>query len=110
MSKTFEKILLLSSISVMVLGYNLKSFLWKNAFYHCMAAGVLLSYLMIKILCENRKDLINIADVCFFLAVSNFLDELFFNPTAFGINEYLVAVTIIIWQWKIHKKKLRQRL
>ena len=104
MNKTIEKILLISAITVMVLGYNFHKYLWKGFFYHCMAVGIFLAFLLIKSLCESRKDLKNITNVCLWLSVSNLLDEIFFDPTSIGINEYVFAMVIIIWQWNLRKK------
>ena len=103
-SKKFEKIILIGSIVAMVLGYNFYKFFWDGFFYHCMAIGVFLSFTLIKSLTHNRKDLSGIANVCFWLSVSNLVDEFFFNPTAIGINEYIFAVIIIVWQWKFQKR------
>jgi hypothetical protein len=104
MSKTFEKITLIASITVMVIGYNFHQYCWKGFFYHCMALGIFLAFGFIKSITESRKDLKGIANVCFWLSVSNLLDEIFFNPSAIGINEYLFAIAIIIWQWNLRKK------
>jgi len=103
MSKTFERGCLIGSIVAMVLAYNTHYFV-KGLFYILMAIGITLAFLVIKSLCSSRKDLKNIANICFWIAVSNLIDEIFFDPTAFGINEYLFAAVIIIWQWKFRKK------
>jgi hypothetical membrane protein len=104
MSSKFEKITLICAIGVMIIGYNFHYFFWKGFYYQCMASGIFLCFALIKSLCESRKDLKKIANVCFWLSVSNLLDEIFFDPTAIGINEYVFAVIIIIWQWKFRKK------
>lgn len=103
MSKSFEKFALIGSISCLVLAYHTHYFI-TGLFYIFMAIGITLAFLVIKSLCEQRKDLKNIANVCFWLSINNLLDEIFFNPTAIGINEYLFAVIIIFWQWKFRKK------
>jgi hypothetical protein len=42
------------------------------------------------------KELKKIARVGFWISVNNLMDELFFDPTKFAINEYIFAAVILL--------------
>lgn len=44
-------------------------------------------------------------DIVLWLAVSNLVDEMFFNPTIIGINEIAFAITIICYYIYKHRRK-----
>lgn len=105
--------LTIASIVLAVAGYNLWSFISETFFYVCQALCFVSLYGVLWY--SNRKDYIesNVAQVGFWFAMNNLLDQLFFNPLSYGWNEYLFAAIVVIWQtnkiikWvKSNKKRL----
>lgn len=94
-SPKFWLILLITAIVVWVVSFNIWPFAWKGAFYQGNALHLLLLYFYTW---QREKERWNktVLGIGFWFAVNNILDELFFDPTTFGINEYLYAVLVII--------------
>ncbi len=104
MSKTFEKIFLIASFASILIAFNAHPILGDWIYYKGISFGMMLSFWLIYSLTKQRKEVVFWSKTIAFLATNNFIDELFFNPTAFQVNDYLVAVIIIIWQWRIRKR------
>ena len=102
-----QRILLLSALVVSLLGYNLWLFLWKGFFYQAMALFVLMLLYLIK--CISKDYWVNkIAVIGCWMALNNLLDELFFNPTEYGYNDYIILIIVIFVTLK-HPKENGQR-
>lgn len=100
MSKLWQNIILIASQVVLVGGWLFWSYLWKGAFYHCLAVFILLIMILVRDLTVGvmRK----FATIGVALAINNILDELFFDPTKLYFNELFLSVIVILI---IFKKK-----
>jgi hypothetical protein len=94
MSSAWQKILLIASICTFVAAYSLWPLLWHGSFYQLLAISIVLWMALIKDLCP--QGLKKFARVGFWISVNNLMDELFFDPTKFAINEYIFAAFILL--------------
>ena len=92
----FKKILLLSAIIILVVGYNLWPIAWDGFFYQTTALSYVIIFTLIKYAIRGGKWFRVIANIGFWFSLNNIFDELFFNPKRFGINEYIFAFIIVI--------------
>ena len=94
MSKTWQKIILIASQVILVGGWLFWSYLWKGAFYHCLAVFILLIMYLVRDLTVGvmRK----VATIGCVLAVNNIVDELFFDPTKLYFNELFLSIIVIL--------------
>lgn len=88
-------------IIVSILGYNLWPFF--DCFYQCIALTFVLSAWLLVLMCEKGTSLKRVLYIWLILTISNLLDELFFDPKKFGVNEYLFAAIIIAHQIYFHR-------
>lgn len=104
LSSFFKKTILLSTIIILVLGYNIWPFVWHGFFYQASAISWVLLFLLIKKGINGDIWFKVIANICFWFAVNNLIDELFFDPKVFSWNEYGFAIIIIITNIRIIKR------
>lgn len=90
-----DNAILLSALAILIVGYNLWPRLWTGAYYQSIAIGFFLLFLTIKRLNKGAGLMDKVATIGLFLSLNNLLDEIFFDPKVFGINEYIVATIII---------------
>ena len=81
---------------IVVIGYNLWLFI--DCFYECVAIGFVLCFLSLVLKSEKGTLENRIYFVWLFLAINNLIDEIFFDPQKFGVNEYVIALLIIAHQ------------
>ncbi|HET8686545.1 MAG TPA: hypothetical protein VFM18_07750 [Methanosarcina sp.] len=82
--------------------------LWDGAFYHLMAAGIFLLFWHIEATAKYGTYLQLFSTIGFWLSLNNLLDELFFDPKAVSVNEYLVALVIVIASIKFFRNGRQQ--
>ena len=85
---------------ILLIGYNVWPYAWHGFFYQCLAISFVLLF-------WELLDKGLFARLGLWFAVNNLVDELFFDPTKFAVNEYIFAITITIYEvWQgIRKKK-----
>lgn len=99
MGKNKHSIILLISIVVWVVSYNIWQFTLPNVYYVGTAQLIAVASWIIHTKTEGIHHLIS--RVFLFLAFNNLLDELFFDPTKFEWNEFLMLlVFIVISLWR----------
>jgi len=89
-----------AALILLIVGYNVWPYAWHGFFYQCIAAAlVLLFWELLKFGLFARLGL--------WFAVNNLIDEVFFDPTKFAVNEYVFAITITIYElWRATQKKI----
>lgn len=85
--------LTIAAMIVSIAGYNLWPIIHHDFFYKCMALSLLLLSIVVW-LCKDVSKIVS--QIFFWLCVNNLMDELFFDPTAFQLNEYIFALIVII--------------
>lgn len=88
--------------------YNLRFWLWKDAFYHLIAVEFVLLYGLIWLYATGVWRFI--CQVFLLACVNSLIDELFFDPSAIMINEYIGFGVIILITMFYAFKKLGKRL
>jgi hypothetical protein len=98
-----QHLILVASIIIWVLSYNLWLFLGVEIYYVGTALLILGSSLVIDL--QEKTKFQQLASKLFLiLATNNVLDELFFDPQSFDYNEYLSIILYFIFvSWKILK-------
>ena len=99
-----QSIVKLLSIVLYVITYN-TWFIFRahgihGVFYKGIAAACLLVYIAFTLPVKYQKLNDKLNTVCVICALSNVLDELFFNPTAFQWNEYIAVSLILIFVFR----------
>jgi hypothetical protein len=84
-----------ASIAIMIIGSTFYNYLWYGAYYQSIAAGIFLLFWELKVRVKSIG-----AVAGFWFSLSNLADELFFNPKAIQLNEYIFAVIIILATYK----------
>lgn len=97
------------SSAIVILTYSLWSFIKKKygitIFYPGIAFGFvgyaycicsLLKYIEEREYCKKLSSMIFVSKIILIATINNLLDEIFFDPTKLGINEYLAFVILII--------------
>lgn len=99
----FQKILLSASIIVWIICNSTWIYFDESVYYIGIAQMIFVASFVIHSQVNSRIDKF-ITRFFLFLAFNNIVDELFFDPTAFSINEYLTVLLFIIYnlfrQWK----------
>lgn len=93
--KLSSKILLIVAFSCGIIAYNLRFWLWEDAFYHFIALEFVLLYFLIWNEVESRIWSV-VARTMALVCLDSLIDELFFDPTRISLNEYIGFVLIII--------------
>lgn len=89
-----DKALMWVAVVLSIATYQIWPYLPKGYFYKGMAVTLLIFAAVIYR--QNSKLLISFFLLC--ISISNLLDELFFDPIKFGLNELIFAATVpIIW-------------
>lgn len=101
MSTTWQKILIIAALIVFIAGYNLWPFVWKGFFYQSMAVGFIIVFVLLREMPSIRRW----ATMGMWFSFNNLLDEIFFDPTKFGWNEYCVASIILIITFRNGRKQ-----
>lgn len=104
MSTFAQKIVFFSALATWVIGYNFWQFAWHGFFYQCIAITLLLLAIFIRDLVKDHWLSIG-ANVGVAMAISNLLDELFFNPLEYNLNEYVFAFVSILIIYRNGRKK-----
>lgn len=105
-----DRVILLTGLGVLLIGWSLWPRLWVGAFYHAAAMGFLLLFICIRRLSTNDSFMYGWATCGMWLAANNLVDELFFDPAKFGINEYIVsAIIIIVTSLRVWRNKKKPR-
>lgn len=77
-----------------IAAYNLRFFLWEDAFYHLISLEFVLLYWIIW---KNATGVWRYITQAMLLTCLNSLaDEIFFDPTYVGLNEYIGFILIIV--------------
>lgn len=98
------------SLIVLIGSWTFWPYLWDHAFYHGLAVS-LLGFAW----CFYRQVKVSKCDGLIFLllCLSNLADELFFDPTAIEMNEYLMAglmvISVITIQFKSNARQRRKQ-
>lgn len=92
--KLSSKIMIGCAFGAGLMAYNLRFWLWEGAFYHFVALEFFLLYLVIWNEANGRWKVISgaMSLVC----LDSLIDELFFDPTIFSLNEYIGFILIIL--------------
>jgi branched-subunit amino acid ABC-type transport system permease component len=104
-----DRVILFSALAVLIAAYNLWPRLWEGAFYQGIAFGFLLLFLVLRRISKEERYIRAMATIGAWLAFNNVLDEIFFDPKKFGINEYIAACIVIfitcrrLWRTKTTK-------
>lgn len=85
--------LLILSLCLSLLTYNLWPLLPAGSFYKGMAVFIMLLGIIINNLVSDSIKIWS--SVLLWLSINNVLDEFFFNPKKFGINEYIISIVIV---------------
>lgn len=88
---------IIAAIVAMVVASTFYIYLWEGAYYQLIALGICLLFWELKVKVKTIA-----AEIGFVLSLSNIADELFFDPKAIGINEYIFALIIILIIYKNH--------
>lgn len=92
-----DKVLMWVAVILSIATYQLWPYLPKGYFYRGMAITLLI--FAVVIYKQNSKLLISFFLLC--VSISNLLDEFFFDPRKFGMNELIFAAIVpIIWYVK----------
>ena len=90
------------ALIILLVGYSLWEVAWKGFFYHCIAVAFVLLFWEL-----YSKGIF--ARVGFWLSIGNLADEILFDPTLFGWNEFLFATIIILTEtWLAIRAKRKQ--
>jgi len=100
---TVNRLLWVATI-ISIATFQLYKYLPENSFYIGMAIFIFLLSLIIFM--QNRKLFISFFLLC--IAFNNLIDELFFDPKKFGINEILFALIIPTFYYA--RKICKQRI
>lgn len=88
-----------AAVILLIVGYNVWPYAWHGFFYQCIAVSLVLLFWELL-----RNGLF--ARLGLWFAVNNLVDELFFDPTEFAINEYIFAILITTFElWQATQKK-----
>ncbi len=87
-----NKAILISEICIAIAGCTFFPFLWNHAYYHLMAGAHVLLWIFIWRETKGHK----IAQIGFWFSLNSLVDELFFDATKIGINEYIFAI-VVVW-------------
>ena len=87
----------------MIAASTLYNYLWYGSYYQLMAIGVFLLFWELKAQLKNLA-----ATIGFWLSLSNLADEIFFDPKAIQLNEYIFAVILISVIYKNHASTTRR--
>lgn len=93
------KWVLLTSIIVGLIGWNLWPYAWHGFFYQSNAVHIALKDVVILCLVRPLKNrfFVFLALVNFGIGITDLMDELFFDPKAFAWNDYIFfAINISI--------------
>jgi hypothetical protein len=83
--------------AILMISYNLWKDFWFADFYIGNAVSIVLFTLILKL--ENKNSFIFYLIFCG--AMNNLVDELFFDNTKIGINEYISLICVpVIWYLK----------
>lgn len=93
---------------IFVLAFTFWRFLWEGAFYQLMAAGVFLLFWELEATAKHGSYLQLFSTIGFWLSLNNLLDELFFDPKAVSVNEWIVALVIVIASIKFFRNGRQQ--
>lgn len=102
------KSIIYTAVIVSVVTYSFWDELETISFYKGNA--IFITLLCIVIFMQNRSYFISFFLLC--ISINNLLDELIFDPTKIGINEYFLLVSIpIIWliKRKRNARKIHQQ-
>lgn len=88
-----------------LLAYSAHPLLWKNAFYH-LVAFAFTGYLRALYLQSKGRESLWVF-IVWLWSCNALLDELFFDPRAFELNEYIGAVLIAVISYVKRKKWIR---
>lgn len=102
--KNKKTILLAAALIVSIVGYNFWLIAWHNFFYQCNAIFLLLIFLLLKSIKVKEKHFNKIATIGFWLCLNNLIDEIFFDPTKYGWNEYAIFIIIIFITFRPNNK------
>lgn len=86
----------LLALVLYVVTWSTWPFLWPHAFYHGVGLSIFIHWLSGEFPVYRVKldGLINVCGIL--LAINNMLDEIFFDPKKFQLNEYVLLLIIII--------------
>lgn len=87
--------LLLTALIVSIAGYNLWPFAWHDFFYHCNAVFFVIIFYLLKTIKVEEKYFNKAATIGLWFSINNLIDEIFFDPTKFGVNEYVFAIMVV---------------
>lgn len=93
--KLVSKIILIVAFSCGLLAYNLRFWLWENAFYHLIALEFVLLYIIIWNEAKSKWWKV-ISWIMAWTCIDSFVDE-FIDPTKFSVNEYIGFLIIVIF-------------
>lgn len=97
-----SKIILILAFMCGLAAYNLRFWLWEDAFYHLIAVEFVLLYGLIW---SELKGTWRLISQVFFLAcINSLVDELFFDPGKISVNEWAGFVLIIITTFLLYGK------
>lgn len=105
MNKNKLTIVLVIALLVSIAGYNLWLFAWKDFFYQCNALFLLLLFIVLKNIKVEERYFSKIVDIGLCCSVSNLIDEIFFDPTKYEWNEYVLILIIIYITFVPNNKK-----
>lgn len=85
-----------AALCMYLITYSMWPFLWKGCFYQGLAIAIALHWIS-ELVPLHRLVLQEKISVCGLLcAVNNLLDELFFDPRAFQVNEYVLLFLLVL--------------
>ena len=103
--KRWSTLLLTASIVVWITCNNLWVYTSTPIYYFGIAQLIFISSLIIHVQPSKSKYQLFISRAFLFLAANNLLDEMFFNPQAFELNEYLTCASYVIYSlWTTYRK------
>lgn len=70
--------------------------LWAHAFYHLLAFAVMLHWFAGLLPVKHLKLNDRVTCIGLLCALNNIIDELFFDPTSFDVNEYIFLSIILL--------------
>lgn len=102
-----KRFILIASLAVSILGYNLwkvaLKYGWNAFFYICMALFILGMAALLREEYKGKDKVLAItANVFFWLAVGNLCDELFFDPQSYNWGEYGFAIYVVYTMIRNH--------
>lgn len=84
------------ALTCYISAFSLWPLLWIHAFYHLLAVAIALHWFAGLLPIRHLKLNDKVTWIGILCAINNIIDELFFDPTSFDVNEYIFLSIILL--------------